>query len=78
MESGHWRYIEMVKKKLTYKELTEKLDDIIENLETGELSVEESMEKYEEGVKITKELLAILNKAEEKVKIMRDQDEMEF
>jgi len=68
----------MVKKKLTYKELTEKLDDIIENLETGELSVEESMEKYEEGVKITKELLAILNKAEEKVKIMRDQDEMEF
>ncbi|NCC79554.1 MAG: exodeoxyribonuclease VII small subunit [Clostridia bacterium] len=68
----------MVKKKLTYKELTEKLDDIIENLETGELSVEDSMEKYEEGVKITKELLAILNKAEEKVKIMRDQDEMEF
>ncbi|MBO1263531.1 exodeoxyribonuclease VII small subunit [Proteiniclasticum sp. SCR006] len=68
----------MVKKKLTYKELTEKLDDIIENLESGELSVEESMEKYEEGVKITKELLAILNKAEEKVKIMRDQDEMEF
>lgn len=68
----------MVKKKLTYKELTEKLDDIIENLESGELSVEESMEKYEEGVKITKELLAILNKAEEKVKIIRDQDEMEF
>ena len=68
----------MVKKKLTYKELTEKLDDIIENLESGELSVEESMEKYEEGVKITKELLAILNKAEEKVKIMRYQYEMEF
>ncbi|MFH5835296.1 exodeoxyribonuclease VII small subunit [Proteiniclasticum sp. C24MP] len=68
----------MVKKKLTYKELTEKLEDIIENLETGELSVEESMEKYEEGVKITKELLGILSKAEEKVKIMRDQDEMEF
>lgn len=68
----------MVKKKLTYKELTEKLDEIIENLESGELSVEESMEKYEEGVKITKELLAILNKAEEKVKIMQNQDEMEF
>jgi len=68
----------MAKKKLTYKELTEKLEEIIENLETGELSVEASMEKYEEGVKITKELLSILNKAEEKVKIMRDQEEMEF
>ncbi len=68
----------MAKKKLTYKELMNKLEDIIENLETGELSVEESMEKYEEGVTLTKDLLEILNKAEEKVKIMKDQEEMEF
>ena len=68
----------MAKKKVTYKELMEKLEGIIENLETGEISVEESMEKYEEGVQITKDLLEILNKAEEKVKIMRDQEEVEF
>lgn len=68
----------MAKKKLTYKELMEKLEGIIENLEAGEISVEESMEKYEEGVQITKDLLEILNKAEEKVKIMRDQEEVEF
>lgn len=68
----------MAKKKVTYKELMEKLEGIIENLETGEISVEESMEKYEEGVQITKDLLEILNKAEEKVKIMGDQEEVEF
>lgn len=68
----------MAKKKLTYKELMDTLEEIIENLETGELSVEDSMEKYEEGVKITRELLEILNKAEEKVKIMHDQEEVEF
>lgn len=68
----------MAKKKLTYKELMDTLEEIIENLETGELSVEDSMEKYEEGVKITRELLEILNKAEEKVKIMNDQEEVEF
>lgn len=68
----------MAKKKATYKELMESLEGIIENLEKGDLSVEESMDQYEEGVKITKNLLEILNKAEEKVKIMHDQDEMEF
>ncbi|HSR04418.1 MAG TPA: exodeoxyribonuclease VII small subunit [Proteiniclasticum sp.] len=68
----------MAKKKPTYKELMEKLERIIEHLETGEISVEESMEKYEEGVQITKDLLEILNKAEEKVKIMQDQEEVEF
>jgi len=68
----------MAKKKTTYKELMEKLEHIIEHLETGEISVEESMEKYEEGVQITKDLLEILSKAEEKVKIMQDQEEVEF
>lgn len=68
----------MAKKKLTYKELMEKLEQIIVHLETGEISVEESMEKYEEGVQITKDLLEILSKAEEKVKIMQDQEEVEF
>ncbi|HCW74047.1 MAG TPA: exodeoxyribonuclease VII small subunit [Clostridiaceae bacterium] len=68
----------MAKKKMTYKEMMDNLDEIIGNLEKGDLSVEESMDKYEEGVKITKDLLEILNKAEEKVKIMHDQDETEF
>jgi len=68
----------MAKKKPTYKELMEKLEQIIVHLETGEISVEESMEKYEEGVQITKDLLEILSKAEEKVKIMQDQEEVEF
>lgn len=68
----------MAKKKITYKEMMDNLDEIIESLEKGDLSVEESMDRYEEGVRITKDLLEILNKAEEKVKIMHDQDETEF
>lgn len=63
---------------MTYKDSLEKLDTIIESLEQGELSVEESMEKYEEGMKITKNLLLILNQAEEKVKIMDGHEEVEF
>ncbi|NLB20921.1 MAG: exodeoxyribonuclease VII small subunit [Clostridium sp.] len=43
----------MAVKKMTYKESMEKLDQIIESLEQGELSVEESMEKYAEGMNTT-------------------------
>ncbi|MGB4589351.1 MAG: exodeoxyribonuclease VII small subunit [Clostridiaceae bacterium] len=68
----------MAKKKATYRELMENLEEIISELEKGEISIEDSMEKYEQGVKITQELLAILNKAEEKVKIMDGAVEVEF
>jgi exodeoxyribonuclease VII small subunit len=68
----------MAKKKVTYRELMENLEEIISELEKGEISIEDSMEKYEQGVKITQELLAILNKAEEKVKIMDGSVEVEF
>jgi exodeoxyribonuclease VII small subunit len=70
--------MKMAVKKMTYKESMEKLDQIIESLEQGELSVEESMEKYAEGMKTTKALLMILNQAEEKVKIMDGEEEVEF
>ena len=68
----------MAVKKMTYKESMERLDQIIESLEQGELSVEESMEKYAEGMRTTKDLLMILNQAEEKVKIMDGEEEVEF
>lgn len=68
----------MASKKVSYKDNLDKLDQIIESLEQGELSVEESMEKYSEGVKITKALLHVLNQAEEKVKIMDGEEEVEF
>lgn len=50
----------MAKKVKNYKELTEQLEEVLNELESGELSVEESMKKYEEGVSLTKELLQIL------------------
>lgn len=68
----------MAKKVKTYKELTEELEVVLEALESGTLSVEEAMKKYEEGVLLTKELLKILHKAEEKVKLMENGEETEF
>ena len=68
----------MAKKVKSYKELTEQLEEVLNELESGELSVEESMKKYEEGVSLTKELLQILEKAEAKVKMIQSDEETEF
>jgi len=68
----------MPKKTKNYKELTEQLEEVLKELEGGELSVEESMKKYEEGVLLTKELLQILEKAEAKVKLIQSDEETEF
>ncbi|HBW13427.1 MULTISPECIES: exodeoxyribonuclease VII small subunit [Proteiniclasticum] len=68
----------MAKKVKNYKELTEQLEEVLNELESGELSVEESMKKYEEGVSLTKELLQILEKAEAKVKMIQSDEETEF
>lgn len=68
----------MPKKVKGYKELTEELELVLIELESGELTVEDSMKKYESGVQLTKELLKILEKAEEKVKLIQNDEEMEF
>jgi exodeoxyribonuclease VII small subunit len=68
----------MAKKVKNYKELTEQLEEVLNELESGELSVEESMKKYEEGVSLTKELVQILEKAEAKVKMIQSDEETEF
>lgn len=68
----------MPKKTKSYKELTEQLEEVLKELEGGELSVEEAMKKYEEGVSLTKDLLHILEKAEAKVKMIQNDEETEF
>ena len=68
----------MAKKKRSYKEIMEELDAAIKELENGGLPLEEAILKYELGVKLSGELLVILEKAEEKVKIMEEDGEKNF
>ncbi|HGE69754.1 TPA: exodeoxyribonuclease VII small subunit [Candidatus Poribacteria bacterium] len=47
-----------------------KLEEIVEKLESGELSLEESLSAFEEGIKLSKICAKILNDAERKVEIL--------
>lgn len=47
-----------------------KLEAIVEELEKGNFTLEESLQKFEEGLELGKSCKAILDKAEAKVKML--------
>jgi len=46
------------------------LEAIVEGMEEGDLSLEQAMEEFEKGVKITRQCHQALQKAEQKVKLL--------
>ena len=57
----------MSKKKKNFEESLNRLQEISELLESEEISLEESIKLYEEGIKLSKECFTVLEKAELKV-----------
>lgn len=65
-------------KKESYEEQLAKLQEILNNLETDELNLEDSMKSYEEGVKLINKIYKILDSYEAKISIIKDDKEVEF
>ena len=57
----------MAAKKQTYEENIEQIDKILEKLENGELSLEDSINEYEKAIKLIKESEKLLEIGEGKV-----------
>lgn len=68
----------MARKAESYEEILLKLKAIVDNIENNELTLEESMKQYEEGVKLSNKLYGILNKMESKINILNNEKEEEF
>ena len=51
------------------------LESLVEQMESGDLSLEESLKAFEEGVKLTRECQQALKAAEQKVRILMQADE---
>ena len=62
-------------KKKSIEENFEQLDKILEELQKGDLSLEESFKKYEEGMKLVKECNDSVDKVEKKLLILTDSEE---
>ena len=57
----------MAAKKQTYEENIEQIDEILEKLENGELSLEDSINEYEKAIKLIKESEKLLEIGEGQV-----------
>ena len=53
----------------------ESLDDIILELQSGELSLEDSFKKYEDGMKLIKKCNETIDKVEKKLTVVETDDE---
>ncbi|HNP37339.1 MAG TPA: exodeoxyribonuclease VII small subunit [Woeseiaceae bacterium] len=58
------------KKKLNLEKSLADLETLVEELESGDLPLEKAMQKFEEGIKLTRGCQAALKDAEQKVEIL--------
>ena len=65
-------------KKVSFEETMSKLEEIAAELEKGDLNLEESVSKFEEGMKLSKECSNLLEDAEKRITILiKDGDEIQ-
>ena len=57
-------------KKFNLEKALGDLEDLVEELESGDLPLEKAMKKFEEGIKLTRGCQAALKDAEQKVEIL--------
>ena len=63
------------KKKTTdFEHSLQELESIVTKMEQGELSLEDSLKAFEEGVSLTRECQTILAQAEQKVQLLIESD----
>jgi len=61
-------------KELKFEEMMKRLEEIVDDLESGEMSVEQSLKKYEEGVKLLKLCRKRLDETKRKVEVLVKKD----
>ena len=57
-------------KKVTFEEALAKLEEIVSQIEGGKVPLEESIEKYAQGIELIKLCRGILDSAEKKIQVL--------
>ena len=60
---------------ISFEKALEKLEKIVDQLETGDLPLDNSLKKYEEGVKLVRACQRKLDKAKKKIETLVKKDE---
>jgi exodeoxyribonuclease VII small subunit len=62
---------------VSFESALAELEGLVEKMETGELSLEQSLAAFERGVRLTRHCQAALQAAELKVKVLTESGELE-
>jgi len=57
-------------KSFPFEESLDRLESLVEEMENGDLTLEDSLKKFEEGIKLTRECQQALKSAEQKVQML--------
>lgn len=68
----------MAEKTRSFEENISALEEVVNRLERGDASLEESLSLFEQGVKLSKDCSAMLDNAEKKVNILINGEKQEF
>lgn len=60
----------MKEKELNFEETMENLEKIVQELEKGDLNLDDSISKFEEGMKLSKSASKYLEEAEKKITML--------
>lgn len=60
---------------MEFEKKLNRLEEIVAKMESGEMTLDESLKSFEEGVKLSRECNEELNKAEQKVKLLLKVDQ---
>ena len=60
-------------KAIDFEQQLESLEALVASLETGDLSLEDSMQSFEQGIKVARECQKALKEAEQKVEVLTRQ-----
>ncbi|MFH1073900.1 MAG: exodeoxyribonuclease VII small subunit [Candidatus Firestonebacteria bacterium] len=60
----------MSDKEVKFESALEKLEEIVDKLESGDIGLDESLKQYEEGMKLLKFCTAKLDEVEKKIEIL--------
>jgi exodeoxyribonuclease VII small subunit len=67
-----------VSKRSTFEKDMGRLEELVKKLESGEISLEESLVAFEEGMKLAESLGKVLDKAQERVQKLTRGEQGEF
>ena len=57
-----------------FEKSLDELNKLVENMEQGDLTLEESLKSFEKGIKLTRSCQKALENAEQKIQILMDED----